>query len=201
MTFQEFYSFVRETCNFITQKGVGEEMFRRPAKAPIGKKNFIEKKISDSFLQYFQEKHPDLNCTSWSGNPLQVSDTIFFWYPDRETDAIIPGGERQALFLEFKVFDKESDGHKGCDVSNAFVQLLQCMMMDSRQDKEGAVVVFDIWSDTTQKRCFDARPHDKEFVSQLQQMPCARNIHLVWIWFDRALKQVRCDMCPREGKE
>lgn len=200
MTFQDFYSFVGKTCAFITQKGKGEEMFRRPEKAPKGKKNFIEKKISEYFFQCLHAIRPKLSCRSWLGASLQAPDSIFFWYPDRKVDAIIPEDERKALFLEFKVFDKESDGHKGCDVSNAFVQLLQCMMMDSRQDKEGAVVVFDIWSDTTKDRHFAARPHDKEFVWQIQQMPCARNIHLIWIWFDKESKKVLCDLCPHEGE-
>ncbi len=198
MNVQQFYKLVRETCDLITQKDAGKEMFRRPEKAKLSEKNSIEDDISTAFFRHLNEKLPRVNCLSWLGASLQTSDTVFFWYPVRKTDAIIPGGEQQALLLEFKVFDKKNYGQKGCDISNAFVQLLQCMMMDSRKDKEGAVVVFDIWDDSSTDRHFSARPHDKVFVWQIQQMSCARNIHLIWIWFDKQANTVMCDLCPRE---
>lgn len=200
MTVIDFYSLVQDTCNYITQKGIGNEMFTRPSSPPEGsKKIFIEKIISEKFFKYLDEKHPDRKCLSWLKSSLQSSDFELFWYPARNVDALISGDEQSTLFLEFKVFDKAHDGHKGCDVRNAFVQLLQYMMKDKHQNKEGAVVVFDIWQDNTKCRRFDARPHDREFVLEFQNISCVKNIHLIWIWFDRESKRVQCDLCSSEG--
>lgn len=199
MTVQELFSLLEQVCKQMSQDRKGCEVFHRPSPSSDEQhKVFIEKLITERFFGYFNLKYPNLNCQSWLRPLAHPSDSELFWYPARNADALIPGDEQSALFLEFKVFDKTHDGHKGCDVRNAFVQLLQYMMKDQRPNKEGAVLVFDIWQDATKDRKFDARPHDKEFVRQFRKMSYTQNIHLIWIWFDKKSKKVLCDLYPRE---
>lgn len=134
-------------------------------------------------------------------SPKQFFNTApearFFGYFVGMPDKIYSTDGNKGLCIEFKVYRKTTDAktepkprNNGCEVRNAFSQLLEYMQKPLQSGKtceEGAVVVFDTVNDSEPTFLFNGNSPTMEFAHRMIALAkqYQKDIGLIWIWKER----------------